>query len=703
MTELLSVLQAQSPETSWFHLICSDIIHMSSYVENPSMIDAAQMQDAAFLAQYTFEHPQELNRLGKLACRVYAGYAKIWKGFRHFLKTHADEAAALGVLYTHDVNAADIPGFQLVFQCDHCEQRFATYHQLSTHALRKHNMPSLAQRYTSSNTCRACLKVYHSRAQVLHHLKYMRTGCLLHLILTRPPLDDATLELVQEEDRVAGTNARKKQRKTQHKSPMQQAAGPKPPWPWQRQLTQIRMDSRPMPCGDDRPLPFDYDAIAIAARSHDISATLNLLEGIPYHGSVASDLLGRFAQDHMDMSNPVDAEAVFTLQEAIMLWQDMNLVPVSTSTLVPRDTILFSLGQLRILPRTADPVPTSQVLRRQVIASKLWAEDHVVSNIKRLLDREHATHISQVHLIRQPFSHDPVILYVFSGRRREGDFQMQTEHFLRTTGQQGRVLMLDLALSPRHDVYQESLLTVLKSWIQAGLVIGLLIAPPCETWSEARYIEQDFAAPRPLREAANPLCIERLKLSELEQLEVSNHLLFVTIRLVFIAVCHCIPSIVEHPREPKDVHRPSIWRLPWFQELFRLKLMTQHVVFQAQFGSESVKPTHFAVGHIPRFKAVLKRFHRPVNWQSLKLLAGKTADGSWCTSRAKEYPADLNAGLSLAIVDAAKSCLREHKSLERTAQFEQEFTDLYAGDVSLEAQQMQPDFHVRVPRLDNMD
>lgn len=177
------------------------------------------------------------------------------------------------------------------------------------------------------------------------------------------------------------------------------------------------------------------------------------------------------------------------------------------------------------------------------------------------------------------------------------------ERFLQQTQIQGHVLLVDLALSHKHDVYQESLLRKFK----------------CETWSEVRNLTDLPSAPRVLRTAEDPLCKQQLRISELEHLEISNYLLYVAIRLVFWAAMHNVP---EHPRLPKDVSRASIWRLPWWNRMFTQRLLVKHTVFQTQFGSESAKPTNFAIGGMSGFKNHMRQFHRKVDWTQLKVLQG---------------------------------------------------------------------------------
>lgn len=92
---------------------------------------------------------------------------------------------------------------------------------------------------------------------------------------------------------------------------------------------------------------------------------------------------------------------------------------------------------------------------------------------------------------RQRLTAHPIYLYVFSGRRREGDYQFWVERYLHVFNQSGRVLLLDLALSEAHHVGNRDLMDTLMSWMTQGVIAALLVAPPCETWTEARYLSAD--------------------------------------------------------------------------------------------------------------------------------------------------------------------------------------------------------------------
>eukprot|EP00438_Fugacium_kawagutii_P002796 Skav225640 [mRNA] locus=scaffold1716:264996:265862:- [translate_table: standard] len=274
-----------------------------------------------------------------------------------------------------------------------------------------------------------------------------------------------------------------------------------------------------------------------------------------------------------------------------------------------------------------------------------------------------------------------------------GDYQTHVEHYLHSFDLQGDVLLLDLALSPAHDVTNVSLVKKLLQWVREGYIIAALLAPPCETWSQVRFLQDDTPAPRPLRSRSNPLCLEGLSAEELRQLAVANFLLMVAIRVLLACSLSEVPCLCEHPKEPSHSEKPSIWRLPWLVHLQSEGMIRRHVLFQAAYGASSAKPTNFAECHCPSYRRSLKELSQKVCWEHLELLQGRRSDGSWMTGSAKEYPLRLNQALALTHV-------REHLRLtqrgalckSRTEAFQQEFASLYAGDLDWSAQELRPDY-----------
>ena len=112
------------------------------------------------------------------------------------------------------------------YLCDQCEARFSTFNRLRAHVFKKHRVSNVAQRFAITSRCRACLRQYEGRQQLLHHLKYFRTGCLLKLIASVLPLTDEQLEGIQQNQHDQLQIQRNAQRKNRRRSPVIRSQGP---------------------------------------------------------------------------------------------------------------------------------------------------------------------------------------------------------------------------------------------------------------------------------------------------------------------------------------------------------------------------------------------------------------------------------------------------------------------------------------------
>ena len=425
---------------------------------------------------------------------------------------------------------------------------------------------------------------------------------------------------------------------------------------------------------------------------------------MPCHGQYITTLHAAFcAQPDLTFADTLDG--FLTLQDATVLWQDLtDPADYPAFAAVTRDQILISLSQVRYTQRQPRHHDIPVQIRRSLLVDQLWYECSVPVQLRHQLQQEHSRKFLIPPLQQPVWIEDAIFLYVFSGRRRPGDYQDQVEAALRRYGISGRVLLLDLAISDEHDVSQHSVIHTLQQWLQAGRIAALLVAPPCETWSEARYNQLEAsAAPRPLRTSQDPICMDGLSLNELEQVATSNFLLYVTLKLLWTAFLCKVPGTLEHPKEPRNKSRPSVRRLPWLKLLRDQGHLCQHLIWQAHYGARSPKPTNLGTVHLPHFAQIMRLHRQPVNWNELEL-EGNNRDGSWKTSQAKEYPIAMNAALADAHVREHMSRKGTAASLDAMTEADLEkFEHLYEGDKDMQQQQMQPDYHHRKAQLSMMD
>lgn len=146
--------------------------------------------------------------------------------------------------------------------------------------------------------------------------------------------------------------------------------------------------------------------------------------------------------------------------------------------------IQVTLQQVCVAKKTR---AATQQERRQQATAELWERDDVVSQHRKQLQKESQRNFCSPDHVHRSMPTTPVFLYMFSGRRREGDWQSHLENYMATYAVTGHVLMIDLALSSEHDVTSPALFRAFFGSIQQTRIAGILLAPPCETWSQARY------------------------------------------------------------------------------------------------------------------------------------------------------------------------------------------------------------------------
>ena len=701
MSPLFALLQAQSQksEESWLDLVSHDLIRAHQYVDTSDIHDLALANQQAQLAQYSFQHPRGFSKIANRCNARYLQYLDIWVAFRKFQHAFDEASTAAGVTWsTTDTTQSSVDSFR----CDTCDVGFASYKALCTHIYKKHQIVNVAHRYAPGSRCRACLKQYHSNAQLIHHLKYFHTGCLVKLVLSVDPMNDEELQDHMEEQRACTRAVRRQQRQDQHKIPAHRAAGPLRPWPWERIADLVRQDSRDCP---DVATDYINDWVETVLDTLDqtqVATTLVALETMPYHGQFASQVLqaanAYYAAFQM-APTPYQGEKVLVLQEAILLWQHTAGVPaVQWLAQVRFDQAYSALLQIRIQESAAKPDITMHE-RRSQLQDELWDELTVPQQIHQQIVSLHHRRYQWPSPQSVPLTARPVFLYVYSGRRRDGDFKQYADMYIQQHCMEATVLLIDLAISEHHDAIDEKLVSLLLRWMHGGAIAGLLVAPPCETWTEARHVpSMNPGAPRPIRTAKHPFGTFQLTGNELTQILVSTQLLFTAIRLMLGAALCQVPGIMEHPREPKRPERATIWKLPWIRHLMQGGGVQKHLVWQAMFASASAKPTHLAVCHIPDFPRIIQRHTVQVDWTALEVLQGKRDDGSWRTASAKEYPPLFNKALANALVEAHGRRLSRSSGIAPPPEGFCSDLERLLVHVEIDNQVMQPDYARQGPQ-----
>ena len=248
--------------------------------------------------------------------------------------------------------------------------------------------------------------------------------------------------------------------------------------------------------------------------------------------------------------------------------------------------------------------------------------------------------------------------------------------FLQQAHDAGRIKLtlkeFDIEISPEHDLTNQSIWEDIWNTLKEGGWM-LIVSPPCNTFSRARFHFQDWPGPRPLRNINWPRGFPWLAQHHKAVVEEAN--MFVDRCIQSCIICHAAGGkfIIEHPEDlglVKDERPGSIWQWSEVLDLIPSCGACTFAIQQCHFGALTPKPTRFlgtfAVTDtrchfgLPRFdKQGLYKGPLPKSCghtHKHKLL-GKTAN-KWNTSPSASYPPALCEFLSLLVLHAGASCGR---------------------------------------------
>ena len=223
----------------------------------------------------------------------------------------------------------------------------------------------------------------------------------------------------------------------------------------------------------------------------------------------------------------------------------------------------------------------------------------------------------------------------FSGHRRFGDISSWM-HW------DGRVVpvAIDLAVSKEHGNVMEDTLWI--RLIHARRVVGAHGGPPCETYSEARWLDiPGQACPQPLRDQSMPWGRCFLSYPELLQCHVGSILMWATLKLLLLVYAFGGSISLEHPRGAwNDEQKWCVWMSGFVRWILRGPQLQTLTFLQGPLGQCAPKPTTMLLGRMGSF--ALKIFGRyQAGWRPTMTLGGKDQFG-WKMARAKVYPVLLS-------------------------------------------------------------
>ena len=555
------------------------------------------------------------------------------------------------------------------FACPTCGQSFATNTALSVHQRLKHKAVALARSYAWDSKCRWCLRDYHTRSRAITHLQYSGTDCLENLVKTTEPMTNVQRLILDTEDRVHKQEFKKTGRPTGN---MRKVFLPAPPvsqpedveFPTPGDHSSFEDDpSRPPDSTHDAPrvdpahrvqqiLDDLWDATIEAwHESADLgyektttffrTVDLNALSDAQYR-----NLENEFVEGLQELSDICNDPAIYLRLEAFTdLWFPSR--PKNKRGPIFETTNFIHPG--RFHPKERYKVAQTDS------ATEDWlgmAED---------LERETAGHLwrGQTYVPKPLALGELYCLLPFGGTRRYGDIPMWLQWGNGQSSHVIRAIVLDLGIHQSGDVLNQEKMDQWKALMWSGKICYLHSAPPCETWSAARWLPPPEGAykPRPLRAADNPWLVEGRDPTELRQTLTGTRLMAATLELTVWAYNLGLPVSVEHPSTWDG--RASVWSTKAVKWLLTLPRISLFKFFQSHFGQCSLKPTSFLLGNNHILATLMTRHIRSQEgiMRKTEVLQGLDANdpSSWATAKAKTYPPDLCRVIAEAAQYAARN------------------------------------------------
>eukprot|EP00438_Fugacium_kawagutii_P030569 Skav210928 [mRNA] locus=scaffold978:365318:370450:+ [translate_table: standard] len=583
-----ALLQADS---AWHALLCEDLAWMHAQLENSSDLPdpASQFGTWENLIKDHYTYWKKLvNRAVEHARLQHVNRIGVEQMHRRVL-----------VILTSHGTLHDMPSIVQPceatshFGCFACRKRFKSRAGEGAHFFRSHGWTDPVRLLYDGTHCPACLKEFHTHYRVQCHLRHAH---------------DCRAQLLQRgvHDRPApGAGSRANVQLAQHHDgllPVLQASGP-----------------QPLLHRGHHPDVYDanlYHALLETLLEWDGELDLELALRALFHGRTISWTLSMRTLDY--------------ILEQMQLDEDEH-IPVTIAELAA----LF--GRLRD-PATWDFM---QAGLDQDLSMHTW-DLHSLEQWFVQFCHQETPPWSRDEQIPRDFGNVRIVLHVFAGRRRRGDFQWFLDAMAEQFDYPLWVVSLDIVISAEHgDLLNAG---VRRYWYQAIFdrwVCGLLCGPPCETWSIARGNVLTTASgrqtmgPRPIRASDAPWGKSSLRLREIKQIVASNQLMEFGLVGVAAVGLNGGLGVLEHPLEPEDDDKPSIWKQPLMNALLRLPGFRTVRLAQGLLGAWSPKPTQLLAANLP-------------------------TQGGFMTTGLKEYPPAFCAALGKAFaVQLAKLSVTE--------------------------------------------
>eukprot|EP00435_Cladocopium_sp_Y103_P065967 s171_g28.t1 len=269
------------------------------------------------------------------------------------------------------------------------------------------------------------------------------------------------------------------------------------------------------------------------------------------------------------------------------------------------------------------------------------------------------------------------------------ELQSDVGTFLKKMEADGKITLelheFDMERSPSHDLRSKDLWEKICEKLEEGGWF-LIVSPPCNTFSRARFQWRRHPGPRPLRSRTWPKGFPWLSKRNAEIVAEANEFVLQCVHACYVAVDNDGWFMFEHPEDLGVVDGKvpgSIWQ---WDELHNLLVWSDGCTFaihQCQFGALTSKPTrlmcsctivdkrcHFGFPRFNKFFRYLGPLPQRCGHKHVYKLMGK-AGNRWNTSPSASYPAGMCKFIADPIYSAFASGRGSRNVISRSSKLEQ--------------------------------
>ena len=188
-------------------------------------------------------------------------------------------------------------------------------------------------------------------------------------------------------------------------------------------------------------------------------------------------------------------------------------------------------------------------------------------------------------------------LYLFCGQKRRADLGQWLRRLSRQFHTTVHLREVDILLDPQLDLSTEALWASLETEVQAGRWDVIIVSPPCNTFSRARFRHKISPGPRPLRTKQFIQGFPWASEADLQLLRLHNYFADKSIHICHLAARAGKIFLFEHPEDLATTHgeRPgTVWDFPAMRSLSETPDFRTVAIFQCWFQAPSPKPTRLA-------------------------------------------------------------------------------------------------------------